>query len=90
MQVLVIEILVPLFNCVQNLAAFVSKFTSLQTEAILVKHFSFGFLCVFDSVVVYECMWSVFSVGLSLLHPNCSNFAVPGKHRFHYRLVRQF
>ena len=75
-QVRVIEIFVPLFNCKQNLTTFVTEFEPPSSIIVFVKHFAFCFLSIFDCKVVYEGVRSIFSMRFCLFHPDCSYFAI--------------
>lgn len=83
------EIFVALLDGVEDLAAFVAQFESLDAEAVLVVHFTLGLLGVLNFVVVDEGVRAVLGVGFGLLHPDGSNAAILGEDLLKCSLVWQ-
>jgi len=80
------ELLVSFTNSKQNLTAAVPKLGTLLAEVVSLKHFFFRKLSFFWSCVIYECMWTVFSVCFCLLHPNRSDLTILWENWFKQRL----
>ena len=75
-SVALIEVFVSFFNGEEDLTAAIAQLHPLHAVAVLIVHFTFGLLGIFDAPVVDEGVRAVLRVRLSLLHPDCSHSPV--------------
>lgn len=83
LHIRVVKVFVSLLDCKHNLTALITELHPLKTVIVFIREFFLCSLGIFSCVVVDECMWSIFGVRFSLLHPDCPDLTVLGEHLVH-------